>query len=158
MQTLVGMPAPEFSLEDQDGRRVRLADLLARGPVMLAFYPGDFRIVCTKQLCDYRDRQDEFAGLGIQIVGVSADLPEEHKRFSQEHRFAFPLLCDPGRKTAKAYGCASLLMLGNQSRAVFVIGRDGKILYRYVEPTIVTRRGADELMGILKGLRDRRAL
>jgi peroxiredoxin Q/BCP len=154
----VGKPAPDFKLQDQDGKYVKLADLTVNGPVLLAFYPGDFRLVCTRQFCDYRDRMDDFKSLGVQVVGISADRPDEHKRFAAEYKFTFPLLFDPGRGTAKAYNCVSLMMLGNQSRAVFIVGRDGIVLYRYVEPTVISRRNSDDLVGVLKGLREQGVL
>src|SRR5262245_28208561 len=68
---LIGKPAPDFSLRDEAGRPFHLYAALREGPLLLAFYPGDFTPVCTKQLCNYRDAIDDFRELGIGIVGIS---------------------------------------------------------------------------------------
>jgi peroxiredoxin Q/BCP len=119
----------------------------------MPFYPGDFQPVCTKQLCSYRDNVTSFIDFGVQIVGISKNSPEDHASFAEQYGFTFPLLSDPGHKTAKAYGCTSLLMLGGISRAVFIVGRDREVLYRYVEATVFTRRTAGELIEILAELK-----
>lgn len=145
--------APEFALPDANGKTVSLADVLAKGPALLVFYPGDFTLVCTKQLCDYRDRFDEFKDLGIQVVGISANPPTSHARFAKRYAFPFKLLTDEESKVAKAYNCTSAYMLGRVSRACFIVNKQGVIVYRYVEPTILTRRNSGELLEILRRLR-----
>lgn len=152
------LPAPDFALESQTHEQVRLSDVLKKGPVLLVFYPGDFTPVCTRQLCNYRDSLESFRRYGVQLVGVSFNTPLQHKAFAAKYGFDFPLLSDPKRDVAKLYGCTSLLMLGNVSRAVFIVSADGRILYRYVEPTTLTRRKADELLEILARLRENGAL
>lgn len=147
------MPAPNFELEDQFKKKVSLNDILQKGSALVVFYPGDFTMVCTAQLCNYRDNLDAFNELGVQIVGISANSPEEHIEFAKRYEFPFSLLSDPNHEVAKAYGCTSLLMLGGVSRAVFILGKNGRILYRYVEPTAITRRKADELVKILQDLK-----
>ena len=155
---ILGLEAPNFELSDQTGKTVSLHSVLKEGPVMLVFYPGDFTMVCTKQLCNYRDHWSDFKGFGIQVVGVSANTTQDHARFAEEFKFPFLLLSDPKKQVAKAYGCTSLLMFGGISRAVFLISKDGVGRYRYVEPTILTRRKASELIGIIADLRARELL
>ena len=150
--------APDFTLENQRHEAVRFSDILKNGPVLLVFYPGDFTPVCTSQLCNYRDSLESFQRFGVQLVGVSFNTPLQHKAFAEKYGFDFPLLSDPKKETAKLYGCTSLLMLGNVSRAVFIVSADGRILYRYVEPTSLTRRKADELLTILVGLKQSGAI
>lgn len=145
--------APDFSLQDQDGNSVSLVDLTKEGPVVLAFYPGDFTMVCTKQLCNYRDNMEDFKKIPVNICGISVDPPDSHRNFVKEHGFPFPLLSDPGKKTAQAYGCTSLMMFGGVSRAIFIVNKKGMILYRYIEPTVLTSRKAEELVGILSDLK-----
>ncbi|MEW6056914.1 MAG: peroxiredoxin [Bdellovibrionota bacterium] len=154
----IGTQVPEFSLKDQNGQQVQLADILRGGPALLVFYPGDFTMVCTKQLCNYRDNLEAFNQFGIQIVGISGNPSESHAEFAKEYDFSFRLLSDPKKEVAKAYGCNSLLMLGGVSRAVFIVGKNGRLLYRYVEPTALTRRKADELIEVLKDLRAKHML
>ncbi len=150
---IVGKPAPDFCLEADTGREVRLVDVVQAGPALLAFYPGDFTAVCTKQLCGYQESYDKFQGYGLNLYGISSNSPTSHREFSSKYKFAFTLLSDPWKVTAKAYGCTSLLMLGGVSRAVFVLNSRGLILYRYVEPTVLTHRNADELLSVLDDLK-----
>src|SRR5262249_7030977 len=119
--TVVGKKAPNFSLLDSQGRSFEFFDALRQGPAVIAFYPGDFTRVCTKQLCNYRDNWDEFSNLGVQVVGVSKNPVEQHVKFNQQYQFPFPLLSDPDHKVAKAYGCASILLLGGISRATVIV-------------------------------------
>ncbi len=150
---IVGKPAPEFTLRDQRGVDFKLKDALTQSHLMLAFYPGDFTPVCTKQMCNYRDHLTAFVDNGVKICGISANNVESHAAFSKKYHLDFPLLADSDRAVAKAYGCTSLLMLGGLSRAVFIVSKKGFILYRYVEPTVITRRKAEELVGILGDLK-----
>lgn len=149
----VGDRAPEFQLQDAEGKATTLASLLARGPVLLAFYPGDFTPVCTRQLCSYQSRIEEFSGLGIQVVGISADPVESHQRFRQEKGLGFALLSDPAREVARAYGVGVLKFLNGHGRAVFVVGRDGRIAYRQVEAIPVTYSKPETLIRELSRLR-----
>jgi peroxiredoxin len=154
----IGLKAPDFTLMSHLGNPVSLKDQLSKGPVMLAFYPGDFTPVCTKQLCSYKDHEDDFKRFNLQILGISANPPESHAKFAQHYGFRFPLLTDEKRAVSKAFGCTSLLMLGGVSRAVFILDSQGTILYRYVEPTILTRRKPGELLRILENLRSNKLL
>ncbi|MBL7714102.1 MAG: peroxiredoxin [Bdellovibrionales bacterium] len=142
----VGNMAPLFTLENDDGKKVSLIDVMLQGPSMLVFYPGDFTPVCTKQLCSYQNAMERFKALGVQVIGISQNTPAQHKAFRQKYGFEFPLLTDPKRELTKVYGVTSLFMLGGTSRAVFIISKSGRILYRYVEATRLSHRNPDELM------------
>jgi peroxiredoxin Q/BCP len=151
----VEVQAPEFKLKDQIGKEWTLGELTQNSAVMLVFYPGDFTPVCTKQLCNYRDSMESFKRFPIRLVGISTDNSESHQKFSKEYHIDFPLLSDPEHKVAKAYGCTSLLMLGGVSRAVVIVNKKRKIVYRHVEPTALTRRKADELLGVIQDLKSK---
>ena len=75
-----------------------------------------------------------------------------HSLFADTYGLPFPLLSDPNNQVVREYGATSLLMLGGATRAVFLVGRHGLILYRYVEPTVLTHRKAGELLGIVSDL------
>lgn len=145
--------APDFALKDQSGKTVTLGDILMGGPVVLAFYPNDFTMVCTKQLCTYRDSMADFKDLGVQIVGISNNSTDEHEQFAEKYEFSFPLLTDPEHKVAVKYGCRSPFMMGGVSRAIVIVNRDRKVLYRYVEPTALTHRKPGQLLGLLRDLK-----
>ena len=149
----MGDKAPDFTLESDQGGKVTLSQLCKSGPALLVFYPWDFTPVCTSQLCDYRDSMDRFSTFGLQVVGISSNSTDSHKKFVNRHNFPFLLLSDPGKRVAKRFGCSSKMMLGMVSRAVFIIGKDMSILYRHVELTILGRRKAEELISVLLDLK-----
>ncbi len=119
----VGDPAPDFSLLDGSGRKISLSALKGR-PVVLFFYPKDNTAICTKEACSFRDRNAEFRALGAEIFGISADHAASHQGFSKSLGLGYPLLSDPGGRTARRYGVRRLLGL-LPGRATFVIDRNG---------------------------------
>jgi thioredoxin-dependent peroxiredoxin len=125
----VGDKAPEFELEGTGSRTYSLADYRGEG-VILAFYPGDFTPVCTKQFCSYRDDGDRVEALGVQMVGISPQSVESHERFVERHGLNVPLLFDPGKKVARSYGVVG--PGGFIRRAVFLIDGEGVVRYRHV--------------------------
>lgn len=149
--SLIGQPAPGFRLQNQDGRWVSLADLLAEGPIVLAFYPVDLSVVCTRQLCDYRDAYAPIRSMGVRVVGISPDPPERHREFITSKRLVFQLLSDPDLSTFRAYGVTPRL-LSIRTRGLFVIASSGRVLFEKVETTMFTHRSAEEVLGFLKPL------
>ncbi|MGH8991080.1 MAG: peroxiredoxin, partial [Acidimicrobiia bacterium] len=99
-----GERVPDFELPAHDGRRVRLGDELAKGPVVLFFYPRALTPGCTAESCHFRDLAGEFAAAGAGRIGISADPVERQQRFSERNDFDFPLLSDPDRAIARRFG------------------------------------------------------
>ena len=120
----VGSLAPDFSLPDESGRIVRLADLRGRN-VVLVFYPGDDTSVCTKQLCQFRDEWGDARARGVEIFGVNPQSARKHGQFRQKYGFPFPLLVDSGQKVGSLYHTNGLIV----KRTVYLIGRDGVIRF-----------------------------
>ncbi len=145
--TQVGQAAPDFTLPDADGREWRLSD--QRGKVVvLLFYPGDETPVCTRQLCSVRDNWADFAQTGAEVVGLSTDSVESHRKFAAHHGLPLRLLADTDGRVRELYGARSLLP-GRTARAVFVIDADGIIRYRDVRPVGLLRpRDADIINAI----------
>ena len=111
------------------GRNYALEDY--RGSwVILAFYPGDFTPVCTRQFCAYRDGSDRLDALDATVLGISPQSVESHERFTREHGLTVPLLADPEREVIKAYGVAG--PRGHVRRSIFVIDPQGIVRYRKV--------------------------
>lgn len=123
----VGDLAPDFSLPSTQGE-LTLSKLLARGAVLLVFYPGDDTAVCTKQLCDYRDNLAVFGGLGVQVVALNPQPLASHEKFARKHDFPFPVASDAGGEVCKRYGARGLL--GVTKRALVLVGRDGRVKWR----------------------------
>ena len=124
----VGKPAPDFELPGTDSRTYRLADM--RGEwVVLAFYPGDFTPVCTRQFCSYRDGDDHLDELGVNVLGISPQSVESHERFRKKHDLTVPLLADEDREVLRAYGV--LAPGGVVRRSIFIIDPEGVVRYRH---------------------------
>jgi peroxiredoxin Q/BCP len=126
-----GAPAPPFDLEDGSGGRVTLAGLKGK-PVVLYFYPKDDTPGCTREACDFRDLKATFAKAGAVILGVSADGPDAHARFTEKYHLTFPLLSDPDHGVLTAYGVwGEKTNYGRTymgiTRATFLIDAQGRI-------------------------------
>ena len=133
---------------DGDGAEWRLSD--HRGQVVvLLFYPGDETPVCTRQMCSVRDRWEDYAATGAEVVGISTNSVESHKNFAEHHELPLRLLADTDRKVADLYGAQSLIP-GKVARSVFVINRDGVITYRDVRPLGLFRPKDDDTIAAIK--------
>jgi peroxiredoxin Q/BCP len=122
----VGEKAPDFSLPAQEGKEVRLSELLGDRSVVLYFYPKDKSQGCTRQACAFRDAYEVFKDLGAEVVGVSGDGVESHQEFSSELELPFILLSDRGDEVRKLYGVGSTLGI-LPGRVTFIIDRAGTI-------------------------------
>ena len=135
MPIKVGAAAPSFTLPDQTGAAVSLADFRGQD-VVVYFYPRDDTPGCTKEACGFRDVSAQFEVVGAVILGVSADSMESHLKFQTKHKLPFELLSDPEAATCKAYGVWKLKnqygkkFLGIE-RTTFVIDKTGRIAQIY---------------------------
>jgi len=148
MSNKINQLAPDFSLEDAGGETFCLRDHSGER-LLLVFYPGDDTPVCTRQLCDYRDGIEAFAELGVQVVGISPDDAESHRRFREKHALPFILLSDPDLEVAERYDCKALI---GMKRGVFLLDEEQIIRYRHVEAVAVFRRRREELLEAIKEL------
>lgn len=121
----VGAPAPDFVLPDQDGNRVKLSAMRGSN-VVLVFYPGDDTLVCTRQLCEFRDDWSAMRAANAVVLGINPARGSRHSRFRDKHRLPFPLLVDQGQKIGRLYRAAGLLA---PRRTVYLVGPDGTIRY-----------------------------
>lgn len=123
--------APEFTLQDQDGRTVSLSDFRGR-KVVLYFYPKDDTSGCTAQACDLRDNIGTFEARDAVVLGVSPDPVDSHRKFADKYDLPFTLLADTDHAVAEAYGVWKEKSMygktywGNE-RTTFVIDEDGRI-------------------------------
>jgi thioredoxin-dependent peroxiredoxin len=126
-----GDRAPQFTLTDSQGKRVSLGDFAGR-QVILYFYPADDTPGCTKEACGFRDAWDDLRALGVEVLGVSGDDAESHRRFAIKYRLPFTLLSDPGHEVMRAYGAyGAKTMYGKKVvgviRSTVWIGPDGRV-------------------------------
>jgi thioredoxin-dependent peroxiredoxin len=137
----VGDPAPDFELPGTGEKTYRLSDYRGR-KLILAFYPGDFTAVCTKQFCSYRDQGDKLEGLGAEVLGISPQSVDSHERFVEEKRLNVPLLADEDKQVARAYGVLAGPMV---RRAIFVIDEEGVVRHRKVTLAGLSFESVDDL-------------
>jgi len=127
----VGKPAPEFELPDQQGQLHSLEDYRDQW-VVLYFYPKDETPGCTTEACEFRDNIFAYRKLNAQILGVSLDDVESHRKFAENHSLPFPLLADTEGTTADAYGVKTKMMGWTVAkRQTFLIDPDGNVARHY---------------------------
>jgi thioredoxin-dependent peroxiredoxin len=150
----VGTPAPQFSLQDQDGETVTLADLQG-SPVVLYFYPKDDTPGCTTQACAIRDQWAEFEEAGAVVLGVSPDDVDSHARFAAKHDLPHRLLADPERTVIDTYGAwGKKSMYGKEYegviRSTVLVDPAGEVAA--VWPKIQPKQHADKVLAAIRGL------
>jgi thioredoxin-dependent peroxiredoxin len=126
-----GKPAPDFTLADQQGKKVTLSKLKG-SPVVLYFYPKDDTPGCTKEACAFRDEFADYKKAGAVILGVSPDDTKSHKKFAEKFDLPFTLLADPEKQACEAYGVwKEKSMYGRKymgvERTTFVIDKKGVV-------------------------------
>lgn len=140
--------APDFTLPDQSGTPVSLASLLESGPVVLFFYPKAMTTGCTKESCHFRDLAGEFAEVGAQRIGISADAVDKQAAFDAKHGLGYPLLSDRDKAVAAGFGVKRPGPLMNK-RATFVIDTDRRILAA-ISSEMNMDVHADEALSVLR--------
>ncbi len=130
-QPIAGMPAPQFSGNDQNGNSVKLSSFTGK-KIVLYFYPKDDTPGCTAEACSLRDNYEELLKKGFVVLGVSPDSEKSHRGFAEKHNLPFPLIADPDKKIMTAYGAfGEKLMYGKKVtgviRTTFIIDEKGII-------------------------------
>ena len=126
-----GDTAPAFSLSDQHGNTVALGDFKGR-KLLVYFYPEADTPGCTAQSCDLRDHRQEFAGLGVDVVGISPDEPTKQLAFDEKYALGFPLLADTDHEVATEWGTWGEKTNYGKTyvgiiRSSFLVDEDGRI-------------------------------
>ena len=124
----IGAPAPSFSVPRSDGSSEELQQILMRGPLILFFYPADFSMLCTREVCLFRDQYEQLQGLGVEVVGVSPQSTKTHNSFSERHQLPYALIADRERALINAYDVAG--PFGFVRRVTYLIDEDQRIQYR----------------------------
>ncbi|MEM4187195.1 MAG: peroxiredoxin [Candidatus Caldarchaeum sp.] len=151
MKPEAGDKAPEFTLPDAEGKQHSLKDLLAgHRALVLYFYPRDDTPGCTTEACGFRDSFAQFTKINVNVVGVSVDDADSHKRFASKYRLNFTLLSDKDGKVAKLYNAYSAEK-GRCLRKTFIIDSSGTIRAAFHK---VTAEGhAGEVLDKIKELK-----
>jgi peroxiredoxin len=169
---LVGMAVPDVILTDVTGKEVKLYSLLEQKPTVLIFYRGGWCPCCNLQMEQLRSIEDDVLKEGYQIVAISADRPENIEKSIEKHDLHYTLLSDSTMNAAKAFGIAFRLDTESVKKvkkygvdfeaasglnhhllpvpAVFIVQKDGSIIFEYVNPNFKVRLNAQVLLAILK--------
>jgi peroxiredoxin Q/BCP len=148
-----GDTAPDFELADDKGTTTTLGAYLAKGPVVLFFYPIASSSGCTTEACHFRDLAAEFEAVGAQRLGISPDSVDAQAAFVRGENLDYPLLADVGGTVAEQFGVRRsglLAKIGPVKRKTFVIGADREVL-AVIGGELKFENHADEALTVLRG-------
>jgi peroxiredoxin len=132
MPLAIGTKAPSFSLFNTDRKAISLQDYSGK-TLVINFFPAAFTGVCTEQMCTNRDDQEYYEGLGVNVIGISVDMPFSLKAFKEQNKIGFELLSDFNKQAVheyEMYHCNFACGIrGVAKRGVAVIDKDGKVAY-----------------------------
>lgn len=170
----VGRSAPEFELPDPIGTMHRLSELLARGPVVINFYRGEWCPYCNLEIRAFQQLLPDFKQANAQLVAISPERPNHSLTMQQKHDLTFPVLSDVGNKVARQYGLvftldAALRPLykgfgldipahnGDESYelpvpATYVIDSSGVVRYAYADADYTKRAEPADVLAAVKAL------
>ena len=146
-----GEKAPTFTLSDSDRKPHNLHELLKpKGTTLLAFFPGAFTSVCTKEMCRLRDDLAEFNKINAQVVGIDVNDPWTNKAFAEKNGLTFPILSDYSRDVVKMYNVfhndfGNLKGYTVAKRSVFILDQNGVVTYKWVTEDPGKEPNYDEL-------------
>ena len=147
--------APEFTLEDQNGKMVSLKDFRGKN-VVVYFYPKAMTPGCTVQACSVRDSQSKLNDANIVVLGISADPVKKLKQFESKDKLNFTLLSDPEHKLIESYGSWGMKkFMGREymgiSRQSFLIDQSGKIIH--IMNKVDTKTHHDDVLNFFTNLK-----
>ena len=136
VEVAVGNKAPDFTLFDTNLKQRKLSEFLGK-KLVLAFFPGAFTSVCTKEMCAFRDSMTRLSELQGQVIGVSVNDPWSNKGFAERNMLTFPLLSDYRRDVVKLYNIELKNFAGMKDytvakRSVFILDKEGIVRYKWV--------------------------
>jgi len=143
----VGDTAPDFEGPTAEGTVLGLKDFVGKKNVVLYFYPKDDTPGCTKEACTFRDNMGPIRSLNTEIVGVSLDGVESHKKFITKYRLTFPLISDKEKRIARAYGVLKDTKT-SANRVTFLIDKTGRVVKIF--PKVDVTKHADEVMAAIR--------
>jgi peroxiredoxin Q/BCP len=144
----VGDSAPDFTLPNQSNEMVSLKDFAGKKIVVLYFYPRDFTTGCTAEACAFRDNYEVFKEAGAEVIGVSSQSVDSHKRFAATNTLPFVLLSDEDGKVRKLYGASSAFGL-MPGRVTYVIDKKG-IVRHVFSSQLNPKKHIEEALRIIK--------
>ena len=156
MSVEIGQEPPDFQLPDQSRAMRSLKDFSGKKTV-LAFFPGAFTGVCTKEMCTFRDSMQALQNVGAQVVGISVNDPFANKAFADINNLQFPILSDYSRETIKKYDVVQVDFAGLKGynaakRSVFILDKNGIVRFKWVSEDPSKEPSYEDIKAQLKAL------
>jgi thioredoxin-dependent peroxiredoxin len=129
MKLEIGSLVPDFELIDQDGKLFRINQSLGKKNLVIFFYPKDETPGCTLEACSFRDAYEDFREYDAEIIGISCDGEESHRRFADHHSLPFTLLSDPDGKIRDLFGVPRSFLGLLPGRTTYISDKNGNIIY-----------------------------
>lgn len=148
MKLKIGDTAPEFQLTDQNENIVSLEQFKDKKNVVLFFYPKDFTMICTAEVCAFRDSYEKFKNADTEVIGISSDDILSHKKFSDEHNVSFSILSDTDNSVRKKYNAITMGIIPD--RITFVIDKNGIIKYIF-SSQLTAEKHMENALNIVSG-------
>jgi peroxiredoxin Q/BCP len=150
-QVQKGSRVPSFTLLDQNGKLFDITSVLGKKNLVIYFYPKDDSPGCTKEACTFRDQFEVFREADAEIIGISSDDVESHKKFAEKYRLTYTLLSDKDGKVRKLFGVPSDLFGLLPGRVTYVINKQGIVIHTF-DSQLQTQKHIEESLSALRKL------
>jgi len=154
MELKVGDKIPNFVAKDTEGNDFDIKELVGKKPLVIYFYPKDSSPGCTAQACSFRDQYEDFKDLGAEVIGISGDSVDSHKKFAKQYKLPFILLSDNYKKIRKLFGVSSSMFGMLPGRVTYVADKNGEIKMIFDSSMMATKHITKALQAI-KNLADK---
>lgn len=144
----IGSHIPSFSLPDQDGKMFDINTVIGLKNLVIYFYPKDDTPGCTKEACTFRDQYEAFREAGAEVIGISSDNVESHKKFALKHRLTFTILSDGGGKVRKQFGVPTNLLGLLAGRVTYVVNKQGVVVHIFNSQTHADKHISEALKAL----------
>ena len=148
-QVQKGSKVPSFALSDQNGKLFDITSVLGKKNLVIYFYPKDDSPGCTKEACTFRDQFEAFREADAEIIGISSDDVESHKKFAEKYRLTYTLLSDTDGKVRKLFGVPSDLFGLLPGRVTYVINKQGIVIHTF-DSQLQSQKHIEESLSALK--------
>ena len=145
----IGDKIPSFKLKNQDGKWTDIDSIVGEKNLVIFFYPKDDSPGCTRQACTFRDQYEAFADADAEVIGISGQSVESHKKFAEKHNLSYTLLSDKSNKVRKQFGVPTNMLGLIPGRVTYVVNKNGEVIFTFNSQTNVTRH-VDEALKVLR--------
>jgi len=146
----IGDKIPSFKLKNQDGKWINIDSIIGTKNLVIFFYPKDDTPGCTRQACSFRDHYEAFADADAEVIGISGQSVESHKKFAEKHNLSYTLLSDTNNKVRKQFGVPTNMLGLIPGRVTYVVNKNGQVILTFNSQTNISGH-VDEA---LKALQD----